>query len=107
MNRRHFLWLPILVAGLVFAWQYFSSEKFVNPETGRTSHVGMTRDQETALGFQSYRQVLSQAHTIDSGPDVEMVRRVAQRLERATGKSGEGFQWVVSLIQDPQVNAFC
>ena len=93
MNRRHLRWLPILVAGLIFAWQYFSSEKFVNPETGRASHVGMSREQETALGFQSYRQVLSQAQTIDSGPEVEMVRRVASRLAGATGKSGEGFEW--------------
>ena len=107
MNRRHLRWLPILVAGLIFAWQYFSSEKFVNPETGRASHVGMSREQETALGFQSYRQVLSQAQTIDSGPEVEMVRRVASRLASATGKSGEGFEWAVSVIRDEQVNAFC
>ena len=107
MNRRHLRWLPILVAGLIFAWQYFSSEKFVNPETGRASHVGMSREQETALGFQSYRQVLSQAQTIDSGPEVEMVRRVASRLAGATGKSGEGFEWAVSVIRDEQVNAFC
>ena len=107
MNRRHLRWLPILVAGLIFAWQYFSSEKFVNPETGRASHVGMSREQETALGFQSYRQVLSQAQTIDSGPEVEMVRRVKSRLAGATGKSGEGFEWAVSVIRDEQVNAFC
>ena len=107
MNRRHLRWLPILVAGLIFAWQYFSSEKFVNPETGRASHVGMSREQETALGFQSYRQVLSQAQTIDSGPEVDMVRRVASRLASATGKSGEGFEWAVSVIRDEQVNAFC
>ncbi|HMJ05909.1 MAG TPA: M48 family metallopeptidase [Chthoniobacterales bacterium] len=107
MNRRHIRWLPILVAGLIFAWQYFSSEKFVNPETGRASHVGLSREQEAALGFQSYRQVLAQARTIDSGPELEMVRSVANRLAAATGKSGEGFDWAVSLIRDEQVNAFC
>ena len=107
MNRRHISWLPILVAVLIFAWKYFSAEKFVNPETGRMSHVGMSRQEESALGFQSYRQVLSQAQTIDSGPEVDMVRRVASRLARATGKSGEGFEWAVSVIRDDQVNAFC
>ncbi|MEO5720822.1 MAG: M48 family metallopeptidase [Chthoniobacterales bacterium] len=107
MNRRHIRWLPILVAGLIFAWQYFSSEKFVNPETGRASHVGMSREQESALGFQTYRQVLSQARTVDSGPEVEMVRRVAKRLAAATGESGTGFEWAVSVIRDDQVNAFC
>ncbi len=107
MNRRHIRWLPVVIAVLVIAWQFFSSEKFVNPETGRTAHVGMSREQESALGFQSYKQVLSQAQTVESGPEVEMVRRVAGRLAKATGKSGEGFEWAVSVIRDKQVNAFC
>lgn len=107
MNRRHFRWLPVVIAVLVIAWQFFSSEKFVNPETGRAAHVGMSREQESALGFQSYKQVLSQARTVDSGPEVDMVRRVAARLAKATGKSGEGFEWAVSVIDDKQVNAFC
>jgi len=107
MNRRHIKWIPILIAGLIFAWQYFGSEKFVNPETGRSSHVGMSVEQESALGFQTYRQVLSQARTIDSGPQLDLVKAVADRLERATGQSGQGFQWQVSLIQDNKVNAFC
>jgi predicted Zn-dependent protease len=107
MNRTHIKWVPILIAGLVILWQYFGSEKFVNPETGRKSHVGMSVEQESALGFQSYRQVLSQSRTVDSGPELEMVKRVAARLTNATGKAGQGFQWQVSLIQDRQVNAFC
>jgi len=107
MNRRHLRWLPILIAGLIFAWQYFSSEKFVNPETGRASHVGMSREQEAALGFQTYRQVLSQARAVTSGSELETVKTVASRLASATGASGQGFQWDVSLISDEQVNAFC
>jgi len=107
MNRRNIKWIPILIAGLIVAWQYFGSEKFVNPETGRKSHVGMSVEQESALGFQTYRQVLSQARTVDAGPEFEMVKRVASRLATATGQSGQAFQWQVSLIQDQQVNAFC
>src|SRR6188508_1221324 len=107
MQRRHIKWLPILAAGLIFAWQYFSSEKFVNPETGRTSKVGMTVEQEAALGFQSYRQVLAQSRTINSGPQYDLVRGVASRLAAATGKSGDGFEWQVSLVDDDKVNAFC
>ena len=97
MERRHIKWLPIVLAGLFFAYQYFSSEKFVNPETGRKSHVGMSERQEAALGLQSYQQVLSQAQAIESGPELEMVKRVASRLAAAAGKAGEGFQWQVSL----------
>lgn len=107
MRRTHIKWLPILAAGIFFAYQYFSSEKFVNPETGRKSHVGLSTQQESALGLQSYRQVLAQAQTIDSGPEFEMVRRVATRLAGATGEAGNGFDWQESLIRDQQVNAFC
>jgi hypothetical protein len=61
MQTRHIRWLPLLLAALYFGYQYFSSEKFVNPETGRKSHVGMSERQEAALGMQSYQQVLAQA----------------------------------------------
>src|SRR5205085_8681778 len=107
MERRHIKWLPLLLAGLFFAYQYFSSEKFVNPETGRASHVGMSTREEALLGLQGYQQVLAQSERIDSGPEFEMVRRVASRLARATGKAAADFDWQVSLIRSPQVNAFC
>ena len=107
MNRTHIKWLPIAAALLFFAYQYFTSEKFVNPETGRKSHVGMSAEQESALGFQSYRQVLAQSQTIDSGPELEVVKRVASRLAAATGPAGGKFDWRVSLIRDQKVNAFC
>jgi predicted Zn-dependent protease len=107
MRRNSLRLLPILIAGLIFAWQYFSSEKFVNPETGRKSKVGMSVEQEAALGFQSYRQVLAQSRTVTSGPEFELVRTVASRLAGATGKSGEGFEWQVSVVDENKVNAFC
>ena len=107
MERRHIKWIPLLLAGLFFAYQYFSSEKFVNPETGRASHVGMSTREEALLGLQGYEQVLAQSESIDAGPELEMVRRVSSRLANATGKVGADFDWRVSLIRSPQVNAFC
>src|SRR3954466_11617568 len=107
MQRRHIKWFPILAAGLFLLYQYFSSEKFVNPETGRASHVGLSTEQESALGLQSYRQVLAQGQTIDSGPQSEMVRRVSARLAAATAAAGSSFEWRESLIREDQVNAFC
>ena len=77
MKRTHIEWVPILIAAMFFAYQYFSSEKFVNPETGRKCHVGLSTQQEAALGLQSYRHVLEQAQTVDSGPEFEKVKRVA------------------------------
>jgi metalloendopeptidase OMA1, mitochondrial len=107
MQRRHIRWLPIIAAAIFLAYQYFSAEKFVNPETGRTSHVALTSSEEAALGLQSYQQVLAQSITINSGPDLEVVKRVASRLAAATGKAGQDFDWRVSLIRDDKVNAFC
>jgi metalloendopeptidase OMA1, mitochondrial len=107
MERRHIKWIPLLLAGLFLAYQYFSSEKFVNPETGRKSHVGMSTQQEASLGLQSYQQVLAQSETVNSGPELDMVKRVASRLATATGKAGADFDWAVSLIRSPEVNAFC
>jgi metalloendopeptidase OMA1, mitochondrial len=107
MERRHIKWVPLLLVGLFLAYQYFSSEKFVNPETGRKSHVGMSTQQEALLGLQSYQQVLTQSETVDSGPELDMVKRVASRLATATGKGGADFDWQVSLIRSPEVNAFC
>jgi predicted Zn-dependent protease len=107
MERRHIKWLPIVLAGLFFAYQYFTSEWFVNPETGRASHVGLSTQQESALGLQTYQEVLSQSQTIDSGPEFELVKRVAGRLAGATGNAGKDFNWRTSLIRDGQQNAFC
>ncbi len=107
MERRHIKWVPLVLAALFFAYQYFSSEKFVNPETGRKSHVGMSVEQEAALGLQTYQRVVANAETVGSGPELEMVKRIASRLAKATGKSGSGFDWDVSLIRNQQVNAFC
>ena len=107
MNKRKLAIFPLLIAGAVVLFQYFGAEKVKNPETGRTVRVALSSDQEEALGLQSYREILSQSRTIDSGPEYEMVVRVAERLARATGDAARDFKWHVSLIQSPQVNAFC
>ena len=107
MNRTHIKWLPIVAALLFLGYQYFTSERFVNPETGRKSHVGLSTQQESVLGLQSYQQILSQSQTINSGPQVELVQRVVKRLASATGDAGKNFDWRVSVVQSDQINAFC
>src|SRR3982750_1974068 len=107
MERRHIKWFPLIIAAIFFAYQYFSSEKFVNPETGRKSHVGLSVQQEAALGLQSYEQIVFKAPTIDSGPERDLVQRVVQRLVGATRDAGKDFDWRVSVVRSPQVNAFC
>jgi predicted Zn-dependent protease len=107
MERRHIKWIPLIIAAIFFAYQYFSSEKFVNPETGRKSHVGLSTKEEAALGLQSYQQIISQSPTVSSGPEWDMVQRVVQRLVKGSGATGQDFDWRVSVVQSGQVNAFC
>jgi predicted Zn-dependent protease len=107
MQRRHIKWFPIVIAVLIIAYQYFGSEKFVNPETGRAAHVGMSTQQESTLGLQSYQKIVSESPTISSGSEFDMVQRVMQRLVGATGAAGKDFDWRVSVVKSQQVNAFC
>lgn len=107
MKRRHFAILPIALAGIVVLFQYCGSERFTNPETGRQARVALSPEQETALGLQSYQQVLSESDVLQSGPEVELVNRVAQRLAAATGETGSHFDWRASVVRSPSANAFC
>ena len=106
MNRIVVRLVLILVVAGFAAYQYFSSETFTN-DAGRKAHVGLSTDQETALGLQSYQQVLAESRTIDTGPQHELVTKVAQHLAAATGESGAHFDWRVSLVDSPEANAFC
>jgi predicted Zn-dependent protease len=107
MQRRHIKWFPLIIAALFFGYQYFSSDKFVNPETGRKSHVGLTTKQEATLGLESYQKIIGEQPVVNSGPERDMVQRVMQRLVRSTGAAGKDFDWQVSVVQSQQVNAFC
>jgi predicted Zn-dependent protease len=106
-RRRRFLLWPLVIAGVFAAFQYFSSQKYVNPETGRVAHVALSEGQEAALGLQSYEDVLSQSQVVNSGPEVELVQKVMKRLEAATGEAGTHMNWQVSVVASPQANAFC
>ena len=107
MRRKGLAIIPLLIAGIVVLFQYFSADKVTNPETGRSVRVALSPEQEETLGLQSYREILSQSETIQSGPEHDMVVRVAERLARATGDAARNFKWHVTLIRSPQANAFC
>lgn len=99
--------IPIAIAALVILFQYLSSEKVTNPETGRTVRVGLSSEQEKVLGLESYRAVLSQSDVITRGPEFEQVMRVARRLIPVAGDSARGFEWQVSVVRSEDRNAFC
>jgi predicted Zn-dependent protease len=106
-RRRGLVIAPLFIAVLVMVGQYFSSQKVVNPETGRAARVALSSEQEETLGLQSYQEVLSQSRVIESGPQFDLVRRVAQKLAPVTGEAAKDFKWAVSVVDSEQANAFC
>src|SRR5246127_5272116 len=105
--RRFVRFLPILFAAIAVGWVYLTSETFVNPETGRKAHVGLSDTQEQQLGLQGFREVVSHSSIVQSGPVYDLVRRVASRLVRVVDTGSERFQWQVAVVQNPAQNAFC
>jgi predicted Zn-dependent protease len=97
----------MMIALIVIGYQYCSADKVTNPVTGKTARVGLSSEQEETLGLQAYREVLAESDVMKSGPEFDLVNRVAARLVRASGTQKEGFQWHVSLVRSPQPNAFC
>ena len=62
--------------------------------------------QEVALGADSYRQVLTEAEVVTSGPELEMVRRVGRRIAAVSHRPD--YEWEFNLIRaDDTANAFC
>jgi len=100
-------WLPILLFALYFAYYYFSNQEQV-PLTGRTQLVDMTREQEAALGLQSYQQILGQSRVLEHGQEVEAVRAIGEKLALAARAMDldPGFDWEFNVIESNQANAF-
>ncbi|WP_291220378.1 M48 family metallopeptidase [Dokdonella sp.] len=114
------LW-PLLLFGAYFAYYYFSHSNEAS-FTGRNQLLDTTARQEAALGFQSYREILSQSRVVRDGPNAQLVVDIAGRLVAVAPKVEQylaesarvpattdwsAFQWEAALIQSDQVNAFC
>jgi len=96
--------LPIVLFVLYAGYYWFSNQQEV-PVTGRSQLVDMTREQEAALGFQSYQQILRQEAVLQSGEIVDQVREIGRRI--AAVSDDPGFDWEFNVIQSDQANAFC
>jgi predicted Zn-dependent protease len=101
-SGRFRIW-PIVLFGAFFLWYWFSHQEEV-PLTGRKQLVDLSREQEAALGLQSYQQILSQSQIVQSGSDVDMVREIGRRL--AAVAEDPGFEWEFNVIASDQANAF-
>lgn len=104
-------WWPILLFALYLGYYWISNQQEV-PLTGRTQLVDLSREQESALGLQSYREILSQSRVVTGGPQVEAVRDIGERLVGAAQAMlpdvpWQHFEWEFNLIDSEQANAFC
>lgn len=99
--------LPFLLFGLYLAYYYFSNQEKV-PITGRSQLVDLTREQEAALGLQSYREILSKSEVIPDGEVVDTVRAIGARIVEAARAENvdPGFEWEFNVIRSDQANAF-
>jgi predicted Zn-dependent protease len=100
--------IPVLLFAVYGIYYYFSNQQKV-PGTGRKQLVDISRQQEAALGFQSYQQILRQSRVVPDGKLTGQVREIGQRLSAVLRKPDEdpGFKWEYNVIESPQVNAFC
>jgi predicted Zn-dependent protease len=94
-----------LIAFAIYGLYYYVSNQETVPLTGRKQLVEISRDQEAALGLQSYRQILRQERVITTGQNAETIKETGRRLSAVA--EDPGFQWDYNLIDSPEVNAFC
>ena len=98
--------IPIVIALAAVGYQFLGAPQFTNPETGRTARLGLTEQQEVALGMQGFREVVAQSRVVTSGPAYDQVHRVSSRLAAAMSDTVR-FDWQVAVVDDPAQNAFC
>ncbi len=89
---------PIMIALGFVLFKLFTASKVTNPETGRVSRVGLNSEQEQRLGIEAYTQVQRDeaAKILRSGTEVDLVKRVTNRLARAAAqKAAVHYDWEV------------
>ena len=115
----------VLIAFAAYAGYYYFSNRSTDPITGEQVLIdkSLTIEQEEALGLQAYEEILSQERALDPNSQVaQQIRSIASRLiakiesveADLAAEHGmqaqhlsKGFEWDVSVIDSPQVNAFC
>lgn len=99
-------WLPILLFAGYFAYYYLSNQELV-PVTGRKQLVDMDRQEEMALGLQSWQQIRSKSKIITAGQNADIISSVGAKIATAAANEDPGFDWEFNLIDSDQRNAFC
>jgi beta-barrel assembly-enhancing protease len=100
-----------IVIGLVVAGaallSYFGSREF-NPVIGEEQYVGITQEQEIALGFQAAPELTAQFGGLSSDAEAQaFVDQIGNELVAASFAAQSDYPYEFNLLGDPQtVNAF-
>ena len=105
--KRIILFIPILL---------FCLNCSTVPLTGRKQLAFIPSSQINSLASQNYQEVLKESKVSNNQQQVEMIRRVGNRIVEAVEKYLtienqkeiiDGFKWEFNLIESDQVNAWC
>jgi beta-barrel assembly-enhancing protease len=100
----------LLIAGaiaLISLFSYFSSRQD-NPVTGETQYIGITVEQEIALGLQAAPQMAAEFGGLDpSQQDQAVVDQIGNLLVQSSVASRTPYEYEFHLLEDDQtINAF-
>lgn len=98
--------MGLVVAGVAIIGYLASSQ--TNPVTGEKQHVGLSPDQEIALGLQAAPEMAARhGGEIVSGPEADMVHQVGLILVHNTVAKDSPYRFEFHLLADSRtVNAF-
>lgn len=109
-RRRSSGWGRLIMAGviaLVSLLSYFGSQQD-NPVTGETQYIGITVEQEIALGLQAAPQMAAEFGGLDpSQQDQAFVDQVGNLVVQSSPAGSSPYEFEFHLLDDPQtINAF-
>ncbi len=87
-----------------------------NPFTGKQTLALVPNSQILPMAYQQYNQFLGQNKVVTGTSDAEMIKRVGQRIAKASerwlnanGYAGylKDYKWEYNLVEDKTVNAWC
>src|SRR4051812_12664582 len=100
------IFIALIIAAISVIVYYRNTS--VNPVTGAKQHIGITADQEIALGLQAAPEMEQQFGGLDPDPqDQALVQEVGQSIVSASnaGKTPYKFEYH-ALADDKTINAF-
>jgi predicted Zn-dependent protease len=99
-------WLIALVIS-AFGLISYCSTTSQNPITGAKQHIGMTPEQEVALGRQLAPQMAAQMGGVSRSPMADRVRQIGERVVQRSTAARTSYKYNFYLLADRRtVNAF-